>query len=68
MHKNTPAEPARKRKTKSLDQLGNRQLKNRTDELRCKVQEYADKNQETPLRILALLLKQCKDKNARDFG
>ena len=63
-----PVKPAKKRKTKSLDQLGNRQLKNRTDELWSKVQEYADENQETPLRILALLLKQCKDKNARDFG
>ena len=60
--------PARKRKTKSLDQLGDRQLKNRTHELWSKVQEYAEENQETPLRILALLFKQCNDKNAREYG
>lgn len=32
------------------------------------VKEYADKYDETPLRILALLLKKCVDKNTRDFG
>ena len=36
LNKNTPAEPARKRKTKSLDQLGNRQLKNRTNGVKFK--------------------------------
>ena len=60
--------PVKKRHKKSLDQLGGKQLKNRTDEIWTKVKEYADENNETPLRILALLLKKCKDKNARDLG
>ena len=61
-------EPAKERKAKSLGHLGDRQLKNRTNELWEKVKEYAEENQKTPLRILSLLQKQCKDKNARDVG
>ena len=53
---------------KSLDQLGERQLKARTEEIWKKVEEYAEENDETPLRIIALLLKKCKDKRAREFG
>ena len=60
--------PAKKRKTKSLEQLGERQLKNRIDELWKKVEEFADENDETSLRIVALLLKKCNDKRGRDFG
>ena len=51
-----------------MDQLGERQLKTRTDDLWLKVEEFAEENNETPLRIVALLLKKCKDKKARDFG
>ena len=60
--------PAKKRKSKSLDQLGERQLKNRIEELWKKVEEFADENDETSFRIVALLLKNCKDKRGRDFG
>ena len=65
------AEPEvpRKKHKKSLDQLGERQLNARTEELWNKVEEYAAENNETPLRIIALLLKKCKDnKTAREFG
>ena len=62
------AEVPKKKPKKSLDQLGERQLKNRTEEIWTKVKEYAEENNETPLRILALLLKKCNEKTARDFG
>lgn len=58
----------KKKTRKSLGDLGERQLKNRTEELWLKVVDYAAENDETPLRILALLLKKCNDKGARDFG
>ena len=61
-------EVLRKKQKKSLDQLGERQLKARTEEIWTKVEEYAEENNETPLRILALLLKKFKDKSARTFG
>ena len=62
------AENPSKKQRKSLDQLGDRHLKTRTDDLWRKVEAYAEENNETPLRIVALLLKKCKDKSARDFG
>ena len=62
------AEVPKKKPKKSLDQLGEQQLKNRTEEIWTKVKEYAEENNETPLRILALLLKKCNEKTARDFG
>ena len=65
---NLPAVVPRKKQKKSLDQLGDRQLKARTEEIWSKVEEYAEENDETPLRVLALLLKKCKDKRAREFG
>ena len=57
-----------KRTRKSLDELGKRQLKARTDDLWKTITEYAEENNETCFRILALLLKKCSDKNARKYG
>ena len=65
---NLPAVVPRKKQKKSLDQLGERQLKARTEQIWSKVEEYAEENDETPLRVIALLLKKCKDKRAREFG
>ena len=65
---NQPAVVPRKKQKKSLDQLGERQLKARTEQIWSKVEEYAEENDETPLRVIALLLKKCKDKRAREFG
>ena len=61
-------EVLRKKPKKSLDQSGEKQLKARTDEIWTKVEEYAEKNDETPMRILALLLRKCKERGAREFG
>ena len=58
----------KKRKTKSLDQLGLKQLHRRTDPLWEKIQEFATDNEETPLRILAALLSRCGDRHAKEFG
>ena len=63
-----PHEPPKNRKTKSMDQLGVKQLRRRTDQLWEKVEEFADNNDESPLRILALLLTRCNDRSASDFG
>ena len=61
-------EVPKKRKKKSLNQLGDKQLKTRTDEIWSKVEEFANENDETPLRVISLLLKKCKDKAAREYG
>ena len=61
-------EPPKKRKTKSIDQLGEKQTLRRTDDLWNMVQEFSAENNETPLRILSLLLQRCGDKHARQFG
>ena len=61
-------EPPKKRKMKSLDQLGEKQMLRRTDDLWNMVQEFSAENNETPLRILSLLLQRCGDKQARQFG
>ena len=60
--------PPLKKSRKSLDELGKRQLKSRTEEIWTQVELYAEENNETPLRILGLLLKKCNDKNAREYG
>ena len=62
------AEVPKKKPKKSLDQLGQRQLKTRTEEIWLQVQQFAEENGETPLRILALLLRKCQDQGARQFG
>ena len=60
--------PPLKKPRKSLDELGKKQLKSRTEEIWTQVELYAEENNETPLRILGLLLKKCNDKNAREYG
>ena len=61
-------EPPKKRKTKSLDQVGEKQVQRRTDDLWKMVEEFSAENNETPLRIISLLLQRCGDKRARQFG
>ena len=60
--------PEKKRKIKPLADLGNKQLKNRTEIIWNSVEKFANENNETPLRILGLLLKKCKNKDAQQFG
>ena len=49
--------PLKKRKIKSLDQLGEKQLKYRTDAIWKKVEEFAEENEESTLRVMGMLLK-----------
>ena len=60
--------PLKKRKIKSLDQLGEKQLKYRTDAIWKKVEEFAEENEESTLRVMGMLLKKCKEKSARELG
>ena len=49
--------PSKERKTKSLDQLGEKQLKYQTDAIWKKVEAYAEENEESTLRVIAMFLK-----------
>ena len=57
-----------KKVRKSLDELGQKQLQRRTDDLWQKVIDFASQNDETPFRIVSLLLSRCGDRQGKEFG
>ena len=57
----------KKRKTKSLDQLSEKQIYRRINELWKDVEKFASDNNESTLRIVSLLLSRCGDRQGKEF-